>query len=207
MNFVIPCETFARLAHIPSSLKPTYTNQNYKCLMIDVSSTGEFLLAVTNVKIMAVEKIGQSEFVNMQIPILFDESLVTQCGIETAFNGDVHLTFNDSSKVLTAITTYGYVCQTNLYINPNQIPEFASWRDKIPKNLPSKPFGNIYTHLDDLRVMAQSAPSGSVVFQDVIDMKLPILVNDLSSPNWLGVFHPGPPEDAPDFQKPKWIAP
>ena len=61
--------------------------------------------------------------------------------------------------------------------------------------------------MERLAVLASTAPSGTIIFPEFIDVDTPVVVNDVHDPNWLGVFISKPEgNDTPDpVTIPSWV--
>lgn len=71
--------------------------------------------------------------------------------------------------------------------NPEAVATLRNWRNWIPEPS-SAPGRAMFTDVDGLAALVASSPSGSVVFPKVIDSEKPVILRDMASPDWLGVF-------------------
>jgi hypothetical protein len=63
------------------------------------------------------------------------------------------------------------------------------WREIIPTTLPKKSKGSMCLDTSALANIAESSPSGKIVFPEHIDWTLPVVIRDAVDPNWCCIFY------------------
>lgn len=184
-EFQMPCDTLYRIANaIPSpspSLQPSWNT-----LRIDgdcvVASDRTFLVA---------EKFGiGGEGIFHIVP---DPAMIAQCKIEAQHGGRITFTVNEMLGFAIAKTTFGWQTNTNLLYTGVVDEDWQKWRDIIKKATPADASrGAMYWNTDTITRIAESSPSGGVVFEENIDTSRPVLIRDITDYNWIGCFHPLP---------------
>lgn len=188
MEISIACGVFVRLAKIAAS-----NDQGYlKSIWLEVTECGDVLAIATNVKIAAIEHIGKTDVEPFGMNVCVDEAITQQCQIETAFNGMISFVNNPVLKFVSAKTSLGYIHTSNAGVYTDGKNEFKTWREWLPDELPKKTNGGIFSNLNNLSLLASSAPTGSVVFHKYIDKNAPVMVRDVHDDNWIGLFMPRP---------------
>ena len=204
MEVSVNCDTFARLSKIALSNQGGYL----RSIFLEITEAGDVLAIATNRKIAAIEKIGKSSIGVMKMNVCVDEALVEQCKTEIAFNSSIIFINNPMLKFVSAKTSLGFVHSGNAGIYTTEENAFETWRDWFPDELPTKPNGGIFSNLENLALLASSSPTASVVFQEIIDNKQPVIVQDIHEPAWLGLFMPRPDAQtrSPEpFSIPDWV--
>ena len=204
MEVSISCDAFARLAKISSSNSEGYL----RSIWLEVTEAGDVIAVATNRKIAAIEKVGKSTIGVMKMNVCVDEKLVEQCKTEIAFNSSITFVNNEALKFISAKTSLGFVHSGNAGIYATEENAFETWRDWFPDEIPTEPNGGIFSNLENLALLASSSPTASVVFQEIIDNKKPVIVQDIHEPAWLGLFMPRPDAQtrSPEpFSVPGWV--
>lgn len=182
-DFSIPCDTFVRLANVIHTL-PDDIEPVFRCVRIDNGCA-----IATDRNFMAIEKITDVPGIVHVIPSL---ALINQCRVEAGFNGTLTITVNDMLKYAVAKTSLGYVHPENVgqwFEGPNLLDR---WHEIVMQaNEPAqRSIGGMYWDCDGIAKLANSSPSGRVVFEEKIDATRPSLIRDTSDYSWLGVFNP-----------------
>jgi len=204
MELSVSCDTFVRLAKIASSNDAGYL----KSIWLEITDKGDVLAIATNRKIAAIEHLGMIKADPGKMNVCVDEAFVQQCQTETAFNGTITFVNNPVLKFVSAKTSLGYVHATNAGVYTDGKNEFETWRDWFPDEMPKKTNGGIFSNLDNLALLASSAPTASVVFQKWIDAEKPVMVRDVHDDKWVGLFMPRPDAKnrSPEpFAIPTWV--
>lgn len=204
MEVSVTCDVFARLAKIALSNNDGYL----RSIFLEITEDGDVLAIATNRKIAAIEKIGKSSLDAMKMNVCVDEKLVEQCKTEVAFNSSVTFINNPMLKFISVKTSLGYVHSGNAGIYATGENAFETWRDWFPDELPTEPNGGIFSNLENLALLASSSPTASVIFQEIIDNKKPVIVQDIHEPAWIGLFMPRPDAQtrSPEpFVIPDWV--
>lgn len=208
MEISVSCDTFVRLAKIASSNVSDGKRDYLKSIFLEITEKGDVLAIATNVKIAAIENIGRLTATPGKMNVCVDETLVQQCETEIAFNSSVTFINNPVLNFTSAKTSLGYnhVGNAGVYVDGKN--EFETWRNWFPDELPTEANGGIFSNLENLALLASSAPTGSVIFQEIIDNKKPVIVQDVHDDNWLGLFMPRPDAQtrSPEpFAIPAWV--
>lgn len=183
----IPCETFVRMSKVPLALKAAYDEHYYKSLFIEIRNKKLFFVS-TNIKFAAIEYAGNIDQSNGFFNIAYNEALLIQATEEAKFSGVINVTYVEMLKFATAKTTFGYVHSENLAVFATQKPEFETWRNWLPDEIPTKPNGCINVTAHNLACLAAASPSGLIAFPQMVTTGKPVLVHDAHSPNWIGLF-------------------
>ncbi len=208
MEISVSCDTFVRLAKIALSNVSDGKRDYLKSIFLEITEKGDVLAIATNVKIAAIENIGRLTISPGKMNVCVDETLVQQCETEIAFNSSVTFMNNPVLKFTSAKTSlgYNYVGNAGVYVDGKN--EFETWRNWFPDELPTEVNGGIFSNLENLALLASSAPTGSVIFQEIIDNKKPAIMQDVHDDNWLGLFMPRPDAQtrSPEpFAIPAWV--
>jgi hypothetical protein len=182
-DFRIPCDTVARLANVVAGLSDEI-EPVFKCIRFDNG-----VAVTTDRSFMAIEKIG--DFTGI-FHMIVETTLIEQCRVESAFNGYLTITENESLKYAVGKTSLGYIHPNNVGFYPTSVTPFDRWRDVVlqSKEPASEAVGGMFWNVDGLVKLATSSPSGRVVFEEHIDTKRPSLIRDVYDHGWLGVFNP-----------------
>lgn len=172
---LIPCETIVRLSALLGEAP-------FNALRLD---NGRVI--ATDRKFAVVERVAPFDGV---AHVLLTDALVEQCRLETQFSSSLTVTPNDALGWTTAVTTMAWQSAENLFAPSD--PLFDAWYDKIVTPCLGEPTSNgaLTAYADQLARLARSAPSGSVTFEPVVDIRRPIVVRDIHSPDWVGFFMP-----------------
>lgn len=205
MEFTLDCKTFVRLSKIAQTV--TRTDSYFRSIWLEIKN-GKAIAVSANIKIAAIELIGEDLGPDGFMNVCIDEPLIKQCETESAFGGKITFQLNSILNYATAKTTLGYIHPTNAFVTPAKDNEFSRWRKWLPDKIPKTSTGAIFANLNNLSVLASAAPSGSIVFQEKIDTTEPIIIGDVHDPNWIGVFMPRPDDLSKipgPLQLPKWV--
>ena len=208
MEISISCDTFARLAKVALSNVLDGKRDYLKSIFLEITEKGDALAIATNVKVAAIENIGRLNASPGKMNVCVDDLLVEQCEKETAFNSSITFINNPVLKFISAKTSLGYIHNGNAGVYADGANEFETWRSWFPDELPTEVNGGIFANLKNLSLLASSAPTGSVIFQEFIDNKKPVIVQDVHDENWLGLFMPRPDAKtrSPEpFTIPGWV--
>ncbi len=177
----ISCDTIARLA----SLIPTDGESIIQTLRLD---NGRAI--ATDRKFCAVESIAPFEGV---FHVRLTAALVKQCEIERQFSSTVSIVPNAALKWTTARTSLGYDVTENIGVYPDEPTAFDRWYELIVKPCltpATQSKGAMVCTVDEVTRLAATSPSGSLVFEQFIDVSRPTILRDINSPDWCGFFLP-----------------
>lgn len=182
-EFVIPCETVARMSHILANV-PEHREPHFNTILIENG-----VAMVTDGVVMAVELIGGNAG---SAHVMFDDALKAQCKTEAPFGGKVVITVNEMLQFATAKTTFGYVHPANVVLFSPNVSPARRWREIVDKVRYPAPVakGGMCWKTDVIARIGMASPSGKIVFEERIDLERPVLVRDLDDPNWFGMFQP-----------------
>lgn len=183
MEITISCEVFARLANLAK------LNQNgyLRSIWLE-NNNGKVIAVATDRKIMAVEFLGEVAGVDFSMNAVVDDALVSQCEIEKSIGSKITFSHNPTLNYTTATTTLGYTFPGNASVIASDENMIARWRSCLPDKIPAISTGGMFTKMERLAILAKTAPSGVVIFPEIIDVDVPVIVNDVHDPNWFGVF-------------------
>lgn len=189
-DFTIPCETVVRLSHI-LSIVAADAEPHFHTIRIE-----DGLAIVTNKKVMVVEKIGGPDGV---VHLIVSPELLAQCVTETAFASSLTIVTVDALKFATAKTTLGYIHPGNCALWRDGPVEFDRWREIVARlqTRPTAPNGGMMWYPNNIAAVGNASPSGTVIFEEIIDINASVIVRDLHDPNWFGVFNPYSTDDVP----------
>lgn len=179
MEIIVPCETIFRLSKILNGAEGSWNTLRFDNSCV-VATDGRF---------MAIENVARFEGIAHIVP---DAAFIAQCETESKFNSRVTIVVNEMLKYTVAKTSLGYVTTQNLYYDGELGDKWDKWREVVMRaaDPAKKPNGGMFWNLDGICKLIESSPSGSVVFEEVIDTLRPTLVRDTTDHSWLGVFSP-----------------
>ena len=176
----IPCETVVRLsALIKSDVAPEFRVMRFE--------NGKVI--VTNRRFGVVEQNNRFEGT---FHVLLPDALIEQCRVEKSFSSVLTITPNPILKYTTAITTMGFQVSENIGYW-EETPLLDTWHDKIVKPCltpATASRGAFMCHSSELAILAETSPSGDIIFEANIDTTRVTVVRDLNSSEWAGFFIP-----------------
>lgn len=198
-DFIVPCETLARLANV-LKVMPHFANEWFNTIRIDNGCA-----VASNRIVMAVERL---ENPNSGIcHIIADKALIAQCAAEAPFKSDLVVTVIDELKYATAKTTLGYVHPGNACLWSETPNDYDRWRSIIALDRAKKSVGGMFWETSSIANLAASSPSGRLVFEEFIDCTRPTIVRDINDYGWFGVFNPYSDHDRTDpATLPNWFS-
>lgn len=208
MNVEISCELYVRLSAIPLLLNPIDDRKYLKSLYIE-RRNGKLYAVVTNVKIAAIEYLGDETGPDECTAIAIDHALIDQCKGEIVFNSKLSIVANSLLHYTSIKTTFGYSYPGNAMVELPEANELANWRNWFPDSIPKKTDGAMYWRAELVHALAIASPTGGLRFPEHIDRTCPVVVRDQESENWVGLFIPrpdgmnGPPVEAATI--PEWL--
>ncbi len=206
MNVDISCELYARLSAIPLLLNPVDERKYLKSLFIERVSSKLYAVA-TNVKIAAIEYLGENEGPDECTAIVIDQALIDQCKREIAFNGRMSIVANPLLNFTSIKTTFGFVCPGNAMVQLPEANNFNNWHTWFPDSIPTKSHGAMFWNASLIHALAAASPTGGLRFPQYIDTTQPVVVRDQESEDWAGLFMPVPGENATvePASLPEWL--
>lgn len=208
MEFNIPCDTYKRLSVIARNLNER-CSEWFGTIRVEIKDGDGYAIA-TNRTILAIEYLGKIEQPNGTVHIRIDDALLQQCETEIPLDGKISVVYNEMLGFASAKTTFGFMVNGDFKFTCAADNEFDKWRKALPNELPKKTNGAMYMHCRDMLILMQSAPSGSVVFQEHIDQHKAAIMRDTHNDKWLGLFLPERVENGKAVQCepatiPEWI--
>lgn len=189
MLFHIKCATFVRLASICDFFE-SHTPQEIKdkcnTLRLEISNGKVFAIA-TNVKIAAVELVGNSSEKDGVAHVIIDKAIIDQCRAESWFDATLSIQTIPEIAIATATTSSGWTHQGNACHWFDETP-LDKWREWAPDKTAGKSTGVMWWNLFYVETLLKSSLSGKVVFPEFINAKEPIVLRDRDNPNWVGLF-------------------
>lgn len=189
MKFIIKCETFARLATVPAFIEPNTPEEikaQLSCVRIE-NIQGNIYAIATNQKIAVVEHIGMTTEPDGVAHVVIDNKLVEQCRNETPYDSSLEIITVPEIALASAKTLFGYSYTGNACIFPDQ-PILDTWRTWAARDAAKKSKGAMYWNVDHIASLVASCPSGKVVFPEFIDVDKPVILRDIKSDRWIGLF-------------------
>ena len=183
-DYVIPCDTFARLANVLKIMPPD-VDPHFKTIRIDNG-----VAVAANRIIMAVENIGGNAGI---IHVIASPGLIENCRKEAPFASSVVISVNEVLKWATAKTTFGYIEPGNCCLWSDVASDLDRWRSiaLATKEPATVNRGGMFWDADNISNLAAASPSGRLVFEEVIDVQgRPTIVRDINDYNWFGLFNP-----------------
>jgi hypothetical protein len=193
-DYVIPCDTFARLASLATA------DEWFNTVRIENG-----VALASNKLFMAIERIGGPDGV---IHIIADPLLVQQCQTEAQYSSTLTITVIEAMQFATAKTTLGYIHPGNCCKWSGPENDLNDWR-KIVANAAEPAAasnGGMVWNARCLAAIIACAPSKCVSFEENIDVSRPALMRDVADPNWVGLFNPWlETGDYPAAVMPEWL--
>lgn len=205
MEFNLNCEQYVRLSALPKMLDQAETRVHFRSIFVERHNNHLYLIA-TNVKTAAIEYLGPNDGPDEETAIAIDEMLIEACRKEIEFNSKLSIIANSMLAFTSAKTTFGYLHPNNLHVNLPEQHNFYGWRDWLPPEIPTTPHGAMMWNADLIATLGNSAPSGIIRFPTCIDSRRPVVVRDVETDNWLGLFMPSPGDRTIEPASiPEWI--
>ena len=173
-KFIIPATTLQRLVKI---IEPT-TPQEFRTFKIDSN-----VLIACNKYVACAERIeGDNDVCYINITSDFINIVEFEANIGGTF------TFETLPELAigTITATSGQNCD-NVIVWPDESP-LDNWRDWFAVSEESSGF--MYCDLAQIKALWETSPTGEIVFPKVINAIEPVIVQDVNSVDWVGVFIP-----------------
>ena len=207
MQIEIPCEVIGRLSQVNHVLPQNENRKWLSSIFVERTSSGHVFVGATNAQFAAIEMIGIQRGEVGFVVLKRDD-----VWLDAARNSDpdVKCNVNEWSEMnfCTLTAPNGYSTTGDAAIrDPEAIATLKKWRDWLPEALPSETGRSMFIDIDGLQSLVNSSPSGCVVFPQIIDSSKPIIVRDVYSPDWLGVFYAQPANGLflKGAQLPDWV--
>lgn len=210
MKFTIPCETFCRMANILSFFEPRTTDETrhqIECVRIE-HYKGKIFTIATNQQIAAMEYVGETSEPDGVAHVANDSDLIRQCETEKMYKSFLEIVTIPEIALGTAKTMMGYTHPKNACIWPD-ITVMDKWREWASETAPTKSKGALYMETAHMITLFNASPSGCIVFPEIIDVNVPVVLRDKKNANWVGLFlgKPLPTEQkAQPATLPEWWA-
>ncbi len=205
MDFVIPCDAYARLAEVPGLNDPNDTRKHFNSIYLE--RRNNIVVAVaTNIKIAAIEKIGEQDGPDECIAIAIDDKLRIQCETEKPFDGMITITHNPMLAFTVIKTTLGFSTTKNMNVALPEDHEFADWRNWFPDAVPALSSGNMSWDGEAIATLSNASVTGQLIFPTFIDCSKPVVIRDATHDDWFGLFNPSHGDDDVVYKEmPDWI--
>lgn len=208
MLFRIPARTFARLSRCCTieEIDGKDDRRFLKGVLLERDDSLQVFAVASNGRIMAVEYLNYDVSGNPgeTVTVIADTALVEKCRAS-----DGSLVVTDGAVWIEENGIPVEFFDAALLVVPSQ---FTMWRKAVPRGRTDK-HGVLTSNGFQFERLAQSSPSGWVIFEDWISEDGIALVNDPENPDWFGVFvgwlrqTPGGKKIPKTGAKlPKWIA-
>lgn len=188
MNFEISVETFVRLAGVTKRI-PDKVDENeailLKCVRLE-RKDGELFALASNRRIAAIYYLGKSDGLDGAAHVVTDPAFVNQCETEKPFNSIIAVTVIPELQMASLKTTLGYNYPGNGAIFPVKTP-LSDWRTWLPPII-TETKGAMAWNLDDMQSLNSASPSGEIAFPEFIDVGKPVVLRDIKTDNWVGLF-------------------
>jgi len=207
MNCEISCELYARMTAIPMLVAPDDDRKYFKSVYIE-RENNELFAVVTNGKLVAIERIGASEGPDDRTAIAVDPVLIAQSRKEISFGSSLVIVANPALNYTTIKTTFGYQYPANAMVQLPAKNYFNTWREWAPDEIPTASAGAMYWNAASIAALATASPTGCICFPEFIDTNKPVVLRDIQSADWFGMFMPIPGnegETAEPATVPEWV--
>lgn len=198
----ISCEIICRMAKL---IDREHEQEVFRTLRLENG-----MVIATDRQFMAVEQVESFEG---YAHVIIDDALLTQCEMETQFSGMVEFIPNPHLKFTAAKTTMGWNAPGNVGYYPDQPTDFDKWRtvtQQCAQELQHST-GGMCWDTDGLIRLAQSSPSGLLIFEQNIDASSgrPTIIRDANSAFWCGFFIPRVNDGRQKLpaKMPEWLRP
>lgn len=169
MQITIEATTLQRLSHLPF-------------LKIEIKNSKGYLIG-TDCTVGCVEYLGELDHADDSCYLKLNVDKIRD---EAEFGGTFTFETLPELAMGTVNATSGQNCN-DFIVWPDESP-VDKWREWFKMSDESKGF--IYCELPQLITLWEASPSGDVVFPEVINADDPVIVRDVNSDNWIGVFIP-----------------
>ena len=197
-DFVIPCETYARLCKV-HHCEPLEPHEFDNTIRLE-----DNVAISSNRKIMVIEKLPIPN--KGIIHIKTDEVLAEQCEEAAKTKGFLTINYQPAMKYAIASLTTGYNHTENLAVTSEESNPWGDWRDLIADASAVENKGSMFWSMAEMIALNAASPTGSLIFPTHINADYPVLVRDVNSPDWLGLFMPSSTNrDYQPASVPEWI--
>lgn len=202
MDFSIKCDVFNRLAQITLRSQPELS-----CVRLEYKN-GHYYAIATNQEIAAIQYLGQTNQPDSVAHVVNDSSIISQGQTEILYDSSLHIQYLPEFATATLMTTMGWQYQKNACIFPDSTP-MDKWLEWFPDKIADKNKGVMYWDIDQIELLARSAPSGKLYFPQFIDINEPVIIRDRLCDTWCGLFVPKPSVTEEPIrkgaEKPTWL--
>lgn len=202
MQIQIPCETIQRIARIINVIPPDENREWLRSVFIE-RKRDHVWIGATNATFAAIQYMGV---------IPGNDGIIAIKGeaLPLLPSRDAHCTINDMAGLDWCMisTTDGFSYGGDAAMRlPEGIETFKAWRDWIGPEATATGRA-MFINTDGLAALANSSPSGRVVFPRIIDAEKPVIIRDIADPDWLGIFVARPSNGLffDGATRPNWVA-
>jgi hypothetical protein len=159
-------------------------------------SNGKVFAIATNVKIAAIEYLGQTVEKDGVAHVILDPQILERCKAESWMDGSLIVNTIPEIALGNLTTTNNWAFNGNAchWFEETPLNDWRKWADDKPAKI-SK--GIMWWNLYYVESLLRSSKSGKVIFPQHIDTEQPVILRDRENPNWVGLFmaDPTPYED------------
>jgi len=184
----VSCDTFARLSRLAQTA--TDASRPWLRSVAFHRKNGQIVAIASNAAFCAVELIGKQDGPEAFLLVPITEALVRQCIIEKEFNSVISITYYEEHAFASLVTTFGFAPPGNVGLFPIEHIPLRDWRSWLPREISKNSTGCVFVDVDGLTALAQSSPSGCLVFPQYMDVEKAVPIADITAKNWLGLFYP-----------------
>lgn len=186
MEIEISCDVVARLQRVNYSVPRDEPRQWLRSVFIE-RHAGHAFAGATNSRFAAIQYLGASAG-DDGFTVLRHQGLISADP--------------ETKMKVSDFPAFGFCTVTGLDVTSGEdqafrdvdaIQTLRDWRKWFPETAsPAQPGRAMFIDLDGLTGLITSSPSGRVTFPKVIDADRPIVIRDVTDPNWIGVFFARP---------------
>ena len=186
MKFTIPCEVFARLATVATSLVADRDSDYFRSVYLE-NKSGKSFAITTNIKFASIEYLGETKESDGSINIDCHDAILAQCEVERGLKGVLHIDYMPELRFASVKSTFGFTHSQNAAVfTATDNPAFERWRNWLPDKLPCGSDSPMFVDAEQLHALAKSSPSGAILFPQFTSKV--VVVRDAYSDNWIGAF-------------------
>lgn len=184
-----------------STLSTFTTDYLLRCIRLEIKDKKLFAIT-TNGTLGVIEYLGNVDNADNVCHIKLTEEIMTALELDSLADGVTSIEIIDELAVgkLSTMLNGSY----NDFIWPDETP-LNNWREWI--ELPTESKGFMYWDVYQIEMLFKTSPTGKIVFPEIINSTAPIILRDVGSDNWLGLFIPKPArdEDVIAATLPEWL--
>lgn len=203
-TFSLKCETFVKLAGVCDFFTADIhedTKELINCVRLEHKNGVTYAVA-TNKKIAAIQMIGVTEEPDSSVHVKITPEIIAALKKEIQYDSKVTINCIPEISMSSLQTTFGYNSPDCCYWF--EYSPLEDWREWVAPAAKASSGGAMYWDLFHVESLIKSSPTGRVVFPEYIDSMKPVLLKDISTDDWRGVFIPSDSAVAQQAYKPAW---